>query len=298
VNAAVVEPQRVESMAPSVRRPRATHIGLGGSLSLIVLLTIIFVALAAPILTGYDPTSQDTAHRLLPPAWAGGSTAHFLGTDQLGRDTLTRLYFGSRTSLVVGFVSVTIAGTLGLLLGLVSGYVGGLTDSAIQSIAYAQLAMPFVLLAVAVAAVFGPSFFNLIVVLVIAGWVSYQRVVRGLVISTKNLPFIEAARALGMTHRRILFRHILPQVTNAFLVLAALQVGWMILLESALSYLGLGIQPPTPTWGGMISQARDYIQTDPWISVFPGIAIAITVLSVNGAALWFQDVLDPLRSRR
>jgi peptide/nickel transport system permease protein len=279
-----------------VSRPGRPALSITGLVGLTLLAIILASALAAPILAPHDPLAQNTRERLLPPIWEGGKASNLLGTDSLGRDVLSRLLYGGRVSLLVGFLTVAISGSAGLLVGLVSGYVGGWIDRIIQMVAYAQLSMPVILLAIAVIAVFGSGLINVILVLAIASWVPSSRLVRGLVFQTKQLQFVEAARMVGATHTRIVRRHIFPQVVSVFLALAALQVGSMIIFEAALSFLGLGVQPPTPTWGGMISDARDYMHLAPWLSVFPGIAIALTVLAVNAVARWLRDVLDP-RSR-
>lgn len=251
------------------------------------------LAVIAPLLTGLDPVTQHLDQRLTPPVWARGDLQQPLGTDHLGRDNFSRLAYGGRISLLVGISAVVGAGTVGLAVGLLSGYVGGRFDMAVQSVAYAQLSMPFVLLAIGAVAAFGPSLQNIILVLVISGWVVFARVVRGLVLSIREMEFIQAARMIGAPGTRIMVRHVIPHVANAFVVVAALQVGRMILMESGLSFLGLGVQPPTPTWGGMLSDARNYLYADPWTSVLPGAAIVMMVLSVNTLGSWLRDRLDP-----
>lgn len=282
--------------ASSRRRPTLSFADVPFVLALSFIVGSAVLALVAPLLGGLDPVSQDLDRRLVPPVWAGGDITQVLGTDHLGRDTLSRLAYGGRISLLVGVSAVLGAGLLGLLVGIVSGYVGGRFDTAVQSIAYAQLSMPFVLLAIGAVATFGPSLQNIVLVLIVSGWVVFARVVRGLVISIKHFEFIEAAHMIGASHVRILLRHVLPHVANAFVVVAALQVGRMILMESALSFLGLGVQPPTPTWGGMLSDARNYLYAEPWLSILPGLAIVLMVLSVNTWGSWLRDRLDP-RSR-
>jgi peptide/nickel transport system permease protein len=258
-----------------------------------ILLFITVVAIAAPVTAPHDPQTQYITARLEPPIWAGGTAEFLFGTDNLGRDVLSRLIHGARISLLVGFSTVAIAGTVGLIVGLISGYVGGRVDAVIQTIAYGQLSVPVILVALAIIAVFGQGLVNVIVVLALAGWVPFCRIVRGTVLSTKERQFVEAARMIGGSDRWIVRQHILPQALGVFLLLAAMQVGWMIEFESALSFLGLGVQPPTPTWGNMISDARNYIYASPWLAVFPGLAIAITVLAVNAAGRWLVELMDP-----
>lgn len=282
---------------PGVRKRGLVFGTRGGIVSSVCLVVIALLAVAAPLVAGQDPTAQDPTNRLMPPIWDGGDWQHAFGTDQLGRDTFSRILYGGRVSLLVGFSAVAVASTLGLMIGLVSGYAGGRVDLAIQSVAYAQLAMPFVVLAIAFAALFGPSLPNVLLVLVITGWVPFARLVRGSTLAAKRMEFVEAAHMMGASHLRIVSRHVFPQVLNSFLALAGLQVGWMILLESALSYLGLGVQPPTPTWGGMINDGRNYISIAPWMVVLPGLAIAVTVVCVNSVAAALTDALDPRRGR-
>jgi peptide/nickel transport system permease protein len=286
--------QRASSRSASVR---GVSLGATGWVGAVVLVGVVLLCIAAPVVTPHDPLVQDTGNRLLPPTFSLSSQSHLLGTDSLGRDLLSRLLNGGRISLLVGFMTVLIAGSIGLLLGLLSGYIGGPLDTVIQTIAYAQLSMPVIVLAVAVMAVSSRGLFDLIVVMVVASWVPSARLVRGVVLATKERQFVEAARTIGATHTRIVGKHILPHVAGVFLALAALQIGWMISFESALSFLGLGVQPPAATWGGMISDGREYIYVSPWVSILPGLALAITVLAVNAVARGARDALDP-RSRR
>lgn len=262
---------------------------------LVVLLLEIVVAAAAPIVAPYDPISQERGERLLGPGSVGESSGrvYVLGTDALGRDVLSRLIYGARVSLAIGFSAVLISAPLGVVLGLLSGYFRRLIDDVIMRIADVQLAFPFILLALAVVAVLGPSTRNIILVLGISGWVLYARIVRSRVLALTDQDFVHAARVVGCSDPRILFRHVLPNVVSPVIVLATFALAYMILLESSLSFLGLGVQPPSPTWGGMLSDARDYIAIAWWISVFPGLAIMATVLSVNFVGDWLRDLLDP-----
>lgn len=250
---------------------------------------MVLVALLAPLIDPADPVKQDLLKRFAPPFWAeGGSMAHPLGTDQLGRDVLSRLMHGARVSLLVGISATAVSCLVGTTLGLVSGYfaglpgrLGGWVDRLLMMLTEMALAIPGVLLAIAAAALFGGSLLNLIIILSIFGWVVFARLTRGIVLSLHRRSFVESAVVLGAGHRRVVLRHMLPYVLPQVVVVAALQVGFMILVESALSYLGLGVQPPTPTWGRMVAEGRDILSKTPWVAVFSGLAITLTVLSVN-----------------
>ncbi|MGH3004743.1 MAG: ABC transporter permease [Gaiellaceae bacterium] len=259
---------------------------------------VVAVAILAPLIAPADPLDQDLSARFAPPFWAeGGSWSHPLGTDQLGRDVLSRLMHGGRISLLVGVSATAASALIGTTIGLVSGYfaglpgrLGGWVDRLLMMSTEMALAIPGVLLAIAAAALFGASLRNLIVILVIFGWVVFARLTRGIVLSLHRRSFVESAVVLGAGHRRVLLRHMLPYVLPQVVVVAALQVGFMILVESALSYLGLGVQPPKATWGRMVSEGREILNQTPWVAVFSGLAITLTVLSVNFMA-------DLLRTR-
>jgi peptide/nickel transport system permease protein len=266
----------------------------GGFVGFLIVVVNIAVALLAPVLGPHDPLDQDIARRLLPPAWfAGGSPEHFLGTDQLGRDILSRIIYGSRISLLIGLLSVALSLPIGVCVGLVAGYFGGRLDDVIMRLADVQLAFPFILLAITIAGVLGPSPRNVILILAIGGWVVYARLARGQVLSLREKEFVEAARGLGLGHGRILLRHVLPNVLTPIIVVATFSVAQMILLESSLSFLGLGVQPPTPSWGGMLNDGRAYITIAWWLMTFPGAAIMLTVLGINFLGDWLRDLLDP-----
>jgi peptide/nickel transport system permease protein len=269
----------------------ADKAGFVGAVFLVVLLVC---AVGAKWIAPDDPAAQSLADRLRPPAWSdGGTWAHPLGTDNLGRDVLSRIIHGSRISLLVGLSVVLLAGAAGVLAGLVSGYRGGRTDRWIMGFVDTQVAFPGLLLALIILAVVGPSVGALIVVLSVNGWMVYARVTRGVVLSVKELPYVEAAEIVGCKPRRVVLRHILPNLTSALATLAVLEFARIVLAEAALSFLGLGIQPPQTSWGLDVSGGRDYIFDAWWLVTFPGIAIALTVLAINLVASWLRVVADP-----
>jgi len=283
-------PARSEWLA-FVRRLARRRTALFG---LVVVVGVFVAALGAPWLTTYDPTEQDITNRLRPPGSPDPSgRAHLLGTDHLGRDLLARVIFGARPALMVGFAAVAISGLLGLVVGLLSGYFGGRIDDVFMRLADIQLAFPFILLAIAVIGVLGPSLPVIIVVIGVSSWVVYARVVRGSVLSLREREFVQAALALGSGDGRILVRHVLPNAVTPWLVVATLDMARVIVIESALSFLGLGVQPPTPTWGGMLADGRVYISTAWWLATFPGLAILVTVLGINLFGDGLRDTLDP-----
>jgi peptide/nickel transport system permease protein len=261
---------------------------------LCVVAGVIVTALTASFISAFDPIEQDIANRLRPPGWhdaAGGR--HVLGTDHLGRDLLARVIFGARPALLVGFAAVLISGVLGMVTGLVSGYFGGRIDDVVMRLADIQLAFPFILLAIAVIGVLGPSLTTIIAVIGVSSWVVYARVVRSAVLSLREREFVQAALALGGRDSRVLVRHILPNALTPWLVVATLDMARVIVIESSLSFLGLGVQPPTPTWGGMLADGRVYISTAWWLATFPGLAILVTVLGINLFGDGLRDTLDP-----
>jgi len=265
-----------------------------GVAAAIVLLVVILAAVLAPWISPHDPLVVDIRHRLAPPAWmTGGTPEHLLGTDQIGRDLLSRVIYGGRVSLIVGVSSVLLSSTIGILLGLAAGYFGGKLDWTVMTVVNVVLTFPFVLLALAVIAVLGPSLPNMIAVLGIAGWPIYTRVIRAETIALKEREFVTAGRALGMSHLRLIFRQILPNLVSAGVVIATLQVAQVIVLESFLSFLGLGVQPPIPAWGNMLGEGRVYMLNSWWIAAFPGAAIFVTTLVINLMGNALRDWLDP-----
>ena len=266
----------------------------GAIFGLIMVLLVIISGVFAPYLAPYDPIAQDVEKRLLPPVGqAGADSRYFLGTDHLGRDIVSRLIYGSRISLVVSISAVAFSGVLGTLIGLLSGFYGGKVDSIFMRLADVQLAFPFILLAIAIIAVLGPNLQNIIIVMGITGWVIYARVVRAEVLSLREKEYITAVRALGGSNRRIIFKHLFPNVIPPCIVIVTLEMARMIIMESALSFLGLGIQPPTPTWGGMLADGRVYLYTSWWLATFPGLVIMLVVLGINLLGNWLRDMLDP-----
>jgi peptide/nickel transport system permease protein len=259
-----------------------------------VLLLVVASAVLASWIAPHDPLAVNIRHRLSPPAWMeGGTAAHPLGTDQVGRDLLSRMIYGGRVSLVVGVTAVLMSATIGVLLGLGAGYFGGNVDWVIMAGINVMLTFPFVLLALAVIAVLGPSLVNMIIVLGTAGWPIYARVVRAETLTIREREFVLAGRALGMSHARLMFRQILPNLVSVIVVIATLQVAQVIILESFLSFLGLGIQPPTPAWGNMLGEGRLYMLNSWWIATFPGLAIFVTTLVINLVGNALRDWLDP-----
>jgi peptide/nickel transport system permease protein len=259
-----------------------------------VMLAIVLVTLLAPWVAPHDPLTVNIRHRLAPPAWMPGGTAdHLLGTDQIGRDLLSRVIYGGRVSLLVGVSAVLLSSTLGVLLGLAAGYSGGRLDWLIMTLVNVMLTFPFVLLALAVIAVLGPSLLNMILVLGAADWPLYCRVIRSETMAIREREFITASRALGGSHVRIVFRQIFPNLVSAIVVISTLQVARVIILESFLSFLGLGVQPPTPAWGNMLGEGRVYMLNSWWIAAFPGLAIFVTTLAINLMGNGLRDWLDP-----
>jgi peptide/nickel transport system permease protein len=261
---------------------------------LVVVAVVVLTAGFAGFVSPFDPLEQDIGQRLKEPGWVDEhGHAHPLGTDHLGRDILARIIHGSRIALSVGLAAVMVSGLLGMSIGLIAGYFGGRVDDFFMRLADIQLAFPFILLAIAVIGVLGPSLRNIIIVIGVSSWVVYARVVRGEVLSIREREFVQAAIALGSRDARILWRHVLPNTFTPWLVVATLDMARVIVIESALSFLGLGVQPPTPTWGGMLADGRVYLSTAWWLATFPGLAILITVLGINLLGDGLRDTLDP-----
>jgi peptide/nickel transport system permease protein len=248
----------------------------------LTVLGIIFVGmLLAPLIAPFDPNAQDVSRRLIGPFRPG--SPYLLGTDHVGRDVLSRMIYGARVAWMIGAVAVLLSGTLGVILGLLAGYYGGLVDDAITWLTNVELAFPFILLAIVVAASLGTGLGNLILVLTIVSWVTYARVVRGETLVQREQEFVEAARALGASNFRIILTHLLPNVLTPVIVIATFEFSRMIISEAALSFLGLGVQPTVPSWGSMLADGRQYLATAWWVATFPGLGITVTVLAIN---LW------------
>jgi peptide/nickel transport system permease protein len=261
---------------------------------LAVIAAVVVVAAFAPALAPSDPVKNRLLDRLTPPMWAqGGSARHPLGTDTLGRDVLSRLLHGARISLMVGLAAVLVAGVVGVGLGLVAGYRGGWADDLLMRLGDIQLAFPVLLLGVAVIAVLGASLANMILVLGASGWVTYARIARGETLSLKERDFVAAARALGAPASHVVARHLLPNVLPSLMVVTTFSVARTIIAEASLSFLGLGLPPPAPSWGAMLDEGRNYITTGWWLALFPGLAILLLVLAINLCGDWLRDALDP-----
>ncbi|RMA42311.1 ABC transporter permease [Rhodophyticola porphyridii] len=262
---------------------------------LLILLIVTFVAIFGPWLAPFDPNRQNIMMRLLEPGQPGaGELTYWLGSDQLGRDVLSRLLYGARVSLLVGVAAIAVGGTLGTIAGLVSGYFGGWVDDVIMRLGDIQLAFPFILLAIMFLVVLGPGLVNIILVLGIGQWITYARIVRAQTLSLREKEYVEAARAMGDSTFSILFRTILPNIIAPLTVIASFNVAGVILSEAALSFLGLGVPPDVPTWGSMLSESRDHLLSNKWwLAVFPGLAIVFTVLAFNIIGDWLRDFLDP-----
>lgn len=262
---------------------------------------VVFIAsgLLADSIAPHDPTYNNLRARLQPPAFVeGGSRQHLLGTDQLGRDLLSRVIHGARVSLTIGFIGMLGGTIVGTLCGLASGFLRGTLDEVTMFLVDAYVALPFLIVALSAIAVFGRSITVLVVLAAFAGWANYTRVSRGLALAAREQQYVLAARSLGVSPPRLLLRHIMPNIAAPLIVLSTFELTAIILLEASLSFLGFGVQPPTPSWGSMVSEGREYLHTAWWIGVFPGLAIMAVTISVSLAGDWLRDVLDPtLRAR-
>jgi peptide/nickel transport system permease protein len=294
VSVVVERPLDVRAV-PAARRVRVPWPIL--LLALPVVITVV-AAVAAPWIAPHSPIAGELGARLRPPVWQiGGGPERLLGTDLLGRDVLSRLIWGARISLLIALCAAVLGAAVGSLVGLVTGFYRGRVDRVVTKLIDVQLAFPFVLLAIAVIAVAGPSIPVLIVVLAIGSWVGHARIVRGLTLSLRERDYVQAAQALGATTPRVLFRHLLPEILSLIMVMATFDVGRIIILESTLSFLGLGVQPPTPSWGSDLRDSAVYIRQAWWTATFPGLAIMVVVLGLNLLGDALRDALDP-RTRR
>jgi len=264
----------------------------GGMIGLFIVGCVVLLSLLAPWISPHDPGLQDINQRLRPPAWPD----HPLGTDGLGRDILSRILHGARISLGISLSAAVLSGVVGVSLGLFAGYFGGILDGLLSRLADIQQAVPFLVLAIGVTAVAGPGLLNLVLVLSVTTWVNYFRVVRAEVLAAREEQYVWAARAVGCSSARIIFRHILPNVVAPIIVVATLLIANMMIFEASLSFLGLGVPPGTPTWGRLVSDGREYVTSAWWISFFPGMAIFITVMGINLIGDWLRESLDPRSS--
>ncbi|HZV97346.1 MAG TPA: ABC transporter permease [Candidatus Nitrosocosmicus sp.] len=270
-------------------RRRYPTIAIGG----ILLGLVVFASVLAPALTSYDPVKPSFSQRLAPPWGLGGTRAHLLGTDNLGRDILARLLHGGRISLALALTAVAIAGVVGVVVGLAASWGGGATDAVIMRVADVQLAFPVIMLAIAIVAVVGTNPVTLVGVLALSGWVLYARTIRAHVLTIRDLDYIDAAAMLGASDLRIILRHVLPNTVAPILVIGSSQFATMVLLESGLSFLGMGIQAPLPSWGSMLAEGRDYLSNAWWLATAPGLVIALVVLGANLLGDGLRDLLDP-----
>ncbi|UII57996.1 ABC transporter permease [Cytobacillus spongiae] len=270
-----------------------------GTVGFLIVLSVILVAIFADVLAPHDPAANNLGDMLKPPAWLeGGAFTYLLGTDNLGRDILSRIIYGTRVSLLVGVFSVILAGVIGIIVGLLAGYYGGIIDNVLMRIVDSFIAIPSILFILVVLSVFNPSLIVLIIVIGFTNWVTYARVVRGEVLSIKEREYVKASRSIGTNNITIMLKHVLPNILSSFIVISTLSVATTIVLEASLSFLGLGIQPPEVSWGGMLTDGRNYLATNWWLATFPGIAITVTVLGIIFLGDWLRDVLDPRTQTR
>jgi peptide/nickel transport system permease protein len=285
-----------EAVVARRSRPRWIRSVLGRPLVVVaiaLLVTVVVVAITAPVLTPFRPDAINLRARLQPPSWTDGRHDNLFGTDALGRDVLTRIVYGARVSVTVGFSVVLVSGVLGTLIGLMAGYYRGWLDLVLSRIMDVQLAFPTIVLAIAIIAVLGPGLTNLIIVLSIANWVDYARVIRGETLSAREREYVEGARALGVPSPIVVFRHILPNVIAPTIVIATFSVASTIVAEASLSFLGLGVPPRIPSWGAMLAEGREHLGSAWWLGTIPGLAIALVVLAINIVGDWLRDFFDP-----
>ncbi|WP_343422251.1 ABC transporter permease [Candidatus Flexifilum breve] len=282
--------QRRSSLGSFWRSLRRNPVGLIG---FIIVTIVVLLALFGTLIVPHDPTENNLRARFKEPGYTDAMGSYWLGTDQLGRDIYSRMIVGSTVSVLVGVVSVAIAGTIGVLVGLVAGFFGGWIDNVLMRLADGFLSIPFIILVVAISGVLSPGLGTLMLILGLTGWVTYARVIRAEVLKAREMEYVVAAYAIGQRRVWVMLNHILPNVVSTAIVLAASQVGVTILAESSLSFLGLGVKSPTVTWGLMLADGRQYINSAWWMTTFPGIAITITVLGVVFLGDWLRDVLDP-----
>lgn len=267
---------------------------LTAKIGLIIIILWALCAIFAPVLSPYGPNETNIQNRFIPPAWLeGGSMAHVLGTDEMGRDLLSRLIYGSQISIIVGVMAVVVSLVIGTALGLIAGYFRGKTDTVIMRIVDVMLSFPFIFMALCLMAVLGSSLTNVIIVLGVTGWVPYTRTIRAQTLSLREREFVVASQTQGCTSLRVVLKHILPNVIDSAIVLGTLEMAGAILSEAALTFLGLGVPPSIPTWGGIIAVGRQYIYTAWWLTAIPGVVIFLVCLSINFVGDWIRDIRDP-----
>ena len=277
-----------------LRKIRLGRLSVIPTIPLVVLLFMIIVAIFAPLIAPYHQEAGTLYDQFIPLSWMeGGSTAHLLGTDYFGRDILTRLMHGAKISLSIAVITIIFSGGIGVTVGLISGYFGGWVDIILMRIVDSVLSFPVILVAILLAVTLGPSYLNIILIIALLGWPRYARQIRGEVLAIKEQEYVALAKVAGCSPIRMMWKHIFPNIVPTLLVLATFDIGHVIMYESFLSFLGVGVPPPTPTWGSMTAEGRDYIGTLWWLSAFPGVAILVTILSTNLLGDWLRDRLDP-----
>ena len=265
-----------------------------GMIGAIILGLVILVAILAPLLAPHSTTKQSLDAQFAPPFFAeGGTMTYPLGGDNLGRDTLSRTLYGTRISMGVAVLVISVAITIGAVLGCIAGYYGGIIDTIIMRIVDFQLSFPFILVAIIFMAIFGPGFWSMVVSFIVALWVNYARLARGEALKIRELEFVQATKAIGVSDFKIIRGHILPNAMPSLIVLGTLDIAWVIIFESALSFLGLGIQPPTPSWGVMLSESRNYLYASYWMTIWPGAFLFAAVIGINLLGDWLRDTFDP-----
>jgi ABC-type dipeptide/oligopeptide/nickel transport system permease subunit len=271
---------------------RLTHSAKGMIGAILVALAILG-AVFAPVISPHDPREQNIRGKFAPPTFVDSASPYPLGGDNLGRDIFSRILYGGRASLAIGILVTIIAAIVGSLLGGLAGYRGGIADIVVMRLIDLQLSIPFILLALIFLAILGPGFWSVFAALTVALWVNYARLIRGETLKLREMEYVSAARMIGCSGSRTLLRHIMPNMLQSIIVLATLDMAYVIIFESALTFLGLGIQPPTPTWGYMLSEGRNYLRESPAMTIFPGLAIILTVVGINLLGDWLRDTLDP-----
>ena len=292
--AAITNDSAIQPIKVSVGKRVLASLKGAPVIPLFIIVVFTLSAILADVITFHDAYKVSLPDRLIPPFWQdGGSISHPLGTDPLGRDILTRIIYGTRVSIIIAGAALTIGGGVGTLIGLTAGYYGGKIDTLLMRLADITLAFPLILFAILMVMVIGPSMMNVIVAISLVLWARYARVIRGEVLGLMQRDFIARAKVSGASDWRIMMRHLLPNVMPTLIVLLTLQVGWVIIVEASLSFLGAGIPPPTPAWGSMLADGREYVSTAWWVTTAPGIAIMLVVLAFNLSGDWLRERLDP-----